>query len=81
MLFTLKKSILLSILLLLFSACAPKSNGKYQTKYSYHPYYSLYAKEMSNQASKIKRTYPKKKKEKLKVSSTSRSRFPSDHPK
>ena len=47
-----KKSLLLSILTLLFTSCAAKTDGKYHTKYSYHPYYSLYATKMSNNSSK-----------------------------
>ncbi len=71
MLFSIKKSILLSIFILLFSSCADKTNGKYHTKYSYHPYYSLYAQEMSN-------TPPKKKKSKVSLISNKKNRFPSN---
>ena len=84
-----KKSILLSILLLVFTSCASKKNGKYHTKYSYHPYYSLYAKKMSND---IVNDRPKKTKIKMRVKTKtqktqsnptlylkSKSRFPTNN--
>jgi hypothetical protein len=75
----LKKSILLSTLLLIFTACAPKTNGKYHTKYSYHPYYSLYSKKMSDkQVPKVKKISSKSKKEKSKLSLNDKGRFPNN---
>jgi hypothetical protein len=38
----------LSTLLIVMTACMPKqSDGKYHSKYSYHPYYNLYSHKMS----------------------------------
>lgn len=39
---------------LLFSACVPKQNGKYQTKYSYHPYNELYPNQITRHYQKEK---------------------------
>lgn len=75
MLHIFKKSILLSILTLLFSSCASKVKGKYHTKYSYHPYYNLYAKKMSNQPlPQIRKVNAKSRKSKLSLSF--KGRFP-----
>lgn len=43
-----KKILLLSIMVMALSACADKTNGKYHSKYSFHPYYTMYADKMSN---------------------------------
>jgi len=73
-----KKSLLLSILTLLFTSCAAKTDGKYHTKYSY---YSLYATKMSNNSSKKTKVKAKVKKSQLKpkLSSSSKSRFPTNN--
>ena len=78
----LKKSIFLSILLALFTSCASKTDGKYHTKYSYHPYYSLYATKMSSNtrkktqvASKREEVKPKRETIKSKTSINEKSRF------
>jgi hypothetical protein len=73
----LQKIILLLTLLILFTGCLSKKNGKYHSKYSYHPYYSLYAKKMSNIIPKKKiKTKSKKSKPKSKFSVINISRFP-----
>ncbi len=71
-----KMSILLSIFLFTLTSCASKVNGKYHSKYSYHPYYSLYTKNMSNKINPIKKKITKTKKEKTKSSLNPKSRFP-----
>ena len=71
-----KKSILLSILILSFTSCAAKSEGKYHTKYSYHPYYSLYAKKMFNTQTKRKKISSKKTNSKSEPSLDKKNRFP-----
>jgi hypothetical protein len=43
------KSFLLLLSTLLFTACVPKHNGKYHTKYSYHPYNKLYPNQITKQ--------------------------------
>ncbi|HHD75602.1 MAG TPA: hypothetical protein ENK95_02110 [Campylobacterales bacterium] len=40
------KITLLTLVTLFFTACMPKQNGQYKTKYSYHPYYDLYDKKV-----------------------------------
>jgi hypothetical protein len=81
MLSSFKKFLLLSILILSFTSCASKTDGKYHTEYSYHPYYSLYATKMSNTVPKkkviTKSKKPKPKpKSKSKLSLINTSRFP-----
>ena len=76
MLSSLTKLLLLTILILLFTACASKSNGKYHTKYSYHPYYSLYANKMSGTPPKKKKNISKGTKTKSKISLNEKGRFP-----
>jgi hypothetical protein len=76
MLFILKKTLLLSVLILFFNACADKTNGRYHTKYSYHPYYSLYAKQMSKEAPKKKVKSLKKKIQNTKLSLNKNERYP-----
>lgn len=76
MLSSLTKLLLLTILILLFTACASKSNGKYHTKYSYHPYYSLYANKMSDTPPKKKKNISKSTEKKSQHSFNEKSRFP-----
>ena len=72
----LKKTILLSILFIGLTSCASKVDGKYHTKYSYHPYYNLYTKNMSNSPTTIRKKSPKAQKEKSKISLNQNNRFP-----
>lgn len=81
MLSSFNKSILLSILILLLTSCASKTNGKYHTEYSYHPYYSLYANKMSNTSPKQKKENTKSTKEKSKLSLNKKNRFPKNSSK
>ena len=81
MLSSLNKSILLSILILTFTSCASKSEGKYHTEYSYHPYYDLYAKKMSNTQTKIKKISFKTTEKKSKISLNKKNRFPNNSSK
>ena len=81
MLSSFKKSILLSILILSFTSCASKTDGKYHTKYSYHPYYSLYAKKMSSTQAKKKDISFNNTEEKSKISLNKKNRFPNNSSK
>ncbi len=56
------KRILLTLLLLLFTlittGCMPKgADGKYHSKYSYHPYYKLYKDKMAGGGKRYKTKY------------------------
>jgi len=64
------KITLLTLITLLFTACMPKQNGKYKTKYSYHPYHNLYGKKVVlTDENKVKVKVTKVKKSKPKTSS------------
>ena len=81
MLSSFNKSISLSILTLVLTSCASKTNGKYHTKYSYHPYYNLYAKKMSTPSPKQKEANAKSTQEKSKLSLNKNNRFPNNSSK
>jgi len=50
--------LLAPLIFMMLNGCMPKqSDGKYHTKYSYHPYYDLYSTKMAGS----KKTYKSKK--------------------
>jgi hypothetical protein len=76
-----KQVILFSILTFLVTGCMSKQSGKYHTKYSYHPYYSLYAKKMSNKPPRTKKINTKSEEDKSILSLNLGSRFPNNSSK
>jgi len=58
----LKYLLLSTFILIFFTACMHKqTDGKYHTRYSYHPYYDMYKQEMSGTKKNYKKiTYQEK---------------------